>query len=336
MEALRVCIHGAGGLGSAVGGFLARGGHKVTLIARPAHVAAIKKNGLKIVGLRGDFVVREGLAAVETPAEAEGEFDYYILLTKAKGTAQALADAQILKNRIRCAMTMQNGIGKEEHLQNALGAEKVIGASIIEGATMRGPGEVLNHLAVPVTAYFGELQGGESERTKIFATAMTESGLGSASTPDIQHVLWEKVVQVGGASAWSASTLGGINRLDFLDGIAVREGAEQYVFVAKDLLAIYRALGYTPQNFFAPVSRLKEMDQSGFEESVQHAMGMASRFDPNKRPLRTSMHDDLAAGRKMEVDEVLGPLADAAKRLGVEAPTFMAAFRILKTLNTYL
>lgn len=65
-------------------------------------------------------------------------------------------------------------------------------------------------------------------------------------------------------------------------------------------------------------------------------MKLGTRFTPEHRPVRTSMHDDLVAGRRMEVDEVLGPLAEAAERLGVEAPAFLAAYRVLKTRNAYL
>lgn len=333
---LHFCIHGAGGLGSLIGGFLARGGHKVTLIARKPHVEAIRSDGLHVEGVRAQFVQKDNLFAVETPDEVEGDIDYYILLTKAKGSDQALSDAQILVGRTACALTMQNGVNKEGKLQAAFGKDKVIGGSIMDGATLLGPGKTLNHMAVPITAYFGELEGGESDRTRAIADALDQAGMGSRSTPDIVHVHWEKLVQVGGASGWSASTLGGITKLDFVDGIAVTEGAEQYVLLVKDLIAIYRALGYEPQNFFAPVSRLIEIDQESFEEAVKGVLELGSRFKPENRPVRTSMHDDLVAGRRMEVDEVLGPLADAAKRLNVDAPTFLSAFRVLKTLNAYL
>ncbi len=333
---LHFCFHGAGGLGSVIGGFLARGGHKVTLIARKPHVEAIRRDGLSISGVRAQFVQRENLFAVETPEEVEGDIDYYILLTKAKGTDQALADAQVLVDRTACALTLQNGVGKEGKLQAAFGKDKVIGGSIMDGATLLEPGKALNHMAVPVTAYFGELEGGESERTRIMAEALDAAGMGSRSTPDIVHVHWEKVVQVGGASSWSASTLGALPKLDFVDGVAVREGAEHYVHVVKDLLAIYKALGYEPQNYFAPVSRLVEIDREGFEEAVYGVMAMGTRFKPENRPVRTSMHDDLVAGRRMEVDEVLGPLAEAAEQLQVPAPAFLSAYRVLKTLNSYL
>lgn len=336
MAPLHFCIHGAGGLGSLIGGFLARGGHRVTLIARRPHVEAIRADGLKIEGLRGNFIARDNLAAVETPDEVDGPIDYYILLTKSKGTEQALADAAGLVERTACALSLQNGIGKEEQLRQAFGQDKVIGASTVEGATMVAPGSIINHLVVPVTAYFGELGGGESERTRTIAEAFSDSGLGARSTDDIEHVLWEKLVQVGGASAFSASTLGGVPRLDFADGLSLRIGAEHYVTIYKELLTVYRAMGYAPQNFYGPVSRLKEVEEASFEEAIDDALKLAERFLHGKRPVRTSMHDDLVAGRKMEVEEVLGPLADQSVRLGVPAPTFIGAYRVLSVLNAHL
>ena len=218
-KTLHVCIHGAGGLGSVVGGRLANAGYQVTLIGRPAHVDAIKAKGLQITG-REDMLVKDNLTCVTHPDEVEGEIDYYILLTKQKAMVGALADAAVLQDRIKTAMTLQNGMGKEALLIEAFGAEKVIGGSIMEGGTMLEPGLVLNHVTTPVTAYFGELEGGSSERTETLASAFSDAGLGAKSVEDITHVLWEKVVQVGGASAWSASTLAGNPELDFGSGIS--------------------------------------------------------------------------------------------------------------------
>lgn len=333
---LHFCIHGAGGLGSLIGGLLARAGDRVTLIARRPHVEAVRSNGLNIDGTRGSFTARDNVAAVERPDEVEGDIDYYILLTKSKGTAQALSDAAALGDRIACALSLQNGIGKEERLREAFGAERVIGGSTVEGATLVAPGSVISHLAVPVTAYFGELGGGESERTRVIAQAFANAGLGARSTRDIEHVLWEKLVQVGGASAWGASSLGGIASLDFADGLGIRAGAEHYVTIYKELLAVYRAIGYAPQNFYAPVSRLREVEAASFEEAVEDAMALGARFAAGKRPIRTSMHDDLIASRRMEVEEILGPLATAAARFDVSAPTFLGAYRVLTTLNAHL
>jgi len=333
---LHVCIHGAGGLGSVVGGYLANAGHRVTLIARPAHAAAIKQNGLKISGVRGDFTIRENLSAIDHPDQVEGDIDYYILLTKAKGAKQALSDAKVLVNRTACVMSMQNGVGKESVLEECFGVGKTLGASIMEAGFLVSPGVVRNHMTVPITAYFGELKGGESDRSRIFTDAMNEAKLGSKSVADIQHVLWEKIVQVGGASAWSASSLVGNAKLDFADGMSLRINAEHYVTIAKEFLAVYRALGYTPQNFYAPTSWLRELDAASFEDAVKIGLGKGEHFiKVGQRGVRTSMHEDVLAGRKCEVDEVIWPLIEAANRLGIPVPTAMGAYRVIKTLDHY-
>ena len=330
------CIHGAGGLGSVIGGYLANAGHRATLIARPKHVDAIRKDGLRITGTRGEFCIRKNLQAVTHPSEVEGDIDYYILLTKAKGTAAALADAKVLVERVRNATTLQNGIHQEEALYQIFSKDQVFGASIMEAGVLVEPGLARNHMTVPTTAYFGELEGGVSERTEDIAAALRGADLGAKAVEDIIHVKWEKLVQVGGASAWAASTMPGKPELDFGDGLSVKEGAEHYATIAKELLTVYHAMGYKPQNFYAPVSQLKEIDALDFDAAVEHCLALGKRLSSQGRGVRTSMHEDVLAGRKTEVDEVLAPLKAAAERLGVAAPTFIGAYRVIKTLDHYL
>ncbi|MDB5699285.1 MAG: ketopantoate reductase ApbA/PanE [Alphaproteobacteria bacterium] len=332
---LHFCIHGAGGLGSVIGAFLARSGQRVTLIARRAHVEAIRADGLKLDGVRTAFAQRDNIDAVTTPGEVEGDIDYYILLTKGKGTEQALADAAVLADRTATALSLQNGVGKEERLRQLFGPDKVIGGSTMEGGTLVAPGEVQNHSAVPVSTYFGEIGGGESDRTRAIAAAFDSAEVGSRSVDNIDQVLWEKLVQVGAASSFSASTLGAIPALDFTPGISVRAGAEHYVTISRELLSLYHAMGYRAQNFFAPLSRLREIESSSFEEAVDDMLTLAERLS-KRHAVRTSMHEDLIAGRKMEVEELLGPLVEAADRLGVAIPTFLGVYRVLTTLNHYL
>ncbi len=332
---LHFCIHGAGGLGSVFGAFLARSGQRVTMIGRKPHIDAIRAGGLALEGVRANFTQHDNIAAVTTPAEVEGDVDYYILLTKGKGTEQALADAAVLVERTATALSLQNGVGKEERLRQAFGSGKVIAGSTMEGATLVGPGRVSNHSAVPISAYFGEIGGGESERTRAIAEAFSAAGLESRSVANIDQVLWEKLVQVGGASSFSASTLGAIPELDFIPGISVREGAAHYVTISRELLGVYHAMGYRAQNFFAPLSRLREIESSTFEEAVDDMLTLAERLS-KRHAVRTSMHEDLIAGRKMEVEELLRPLIDAAQRLEVEVPTFLGVYRVLSTLNQHL
>lgn len=331
---MRFCILGAGGLGSVIGGYLAHAGEDVTLIGRPAHMQAISENGLKITGLRGEFLIRENLTPVTSPDEAQGEFDYLILLVKGKATETALAEAEELKSRCKAVLSLQNGIGKEQRLQEWAGAEKVIGASTIEGATLVAPGHVTNPLTTPTTAFFGELAGGTSPRIDAITDAFNRAGLTSRAVTDIMQVLWEKLMQIGTASGWSVTTLG--ERLYFQQGLLVREGAEQYVALGKDFLKVYTALGYTPQNFYAPMSRFKELHEADFESGVEMFMQLGERLEKQGMKGRTSMHEDVIRGRKTEVDFILKPYLDKAAELDIAVPYLQSTYRIIKTQDNYL
>ena len=334
---LHFCVHGAGGLGSVIGGYLALARFDTTLISRSAHVDAINTNGLNISGTRGSHNVSDRLIAVTHPRAIDRDIDFYILLTKVKDSAAALSDAAILAPKIKCALTLQNGLGKEAHLIDSFGADKVIGGSIIEGGTMTAPGAVHNHVTVPTTAYFGELDGTVTERTEEIAEAFTAAGLGAQAVKNIEHVIWEKAVQVGGASIWSASTLLGNPSLDYWDGLAVEEGANHYVTIANELLAVYNSVGFEPQNFFAPLSKLKEIKSMDPAEAVKIMTGLGrERQVEGREPVRTSMHGDLLNGRRTEIDVIIKPIIDAAAQHRIPVPTLVGAYRVIKTIEAYL
>src|SRR5581483_7565897 len=197
---MRVAVLGAGGLGSVVGGLLADSGVDVTLIGRPAHMEAIRRAGLRIVGVRGDRTVRDNLAVATHPKEAEGDFDYLLLTVKSKDTAAALDDAAALRDRIGAALSFQNSIVKDAALADWLGRDRVVGAAIIEAGTLAEPGLARNDFTVPTTAYFGEFDGSRSRRVDALVDAFNQAGLGTSASEDIVHVEWEKLAQICSAS----------------------------------------------------------------------------------------------------------------------------------------
>ncbi|MBF6569884.1 MAG: 2-dehydropantoate 2-reductase [Candidatus Binataceae bacterium] len=332
---MRIVILGAGGLGSVVGGYLANVGVEVTLIGRPAHVAAIRRGGLQITGLRGEFLIRENLTAVSSADEAIGNFDYLALAVKGKDTYTALEQAASLRARTSTVLSLQNGVGHDDDLLRWAGADKVLGASTIEGGTLLEPGKVANGMTTPTTAYFGEIDGRPSARAKDLTDAFNRAGLPSKCVNNIVQVQWEKLTQIATASGFSAVTLCGLDTLTMGDGLAVREGAEHFVQLSKELIAVYKAMGYTPQNFYAPVSRLKELDRMSFEEAIANVMELSRHLKGNANRARTSMHNDVLQHRKTEVDFIFGPVIAKAREVGVQIPTVMAVYRILKTLDAY-
>jgi 2-dehydropantoate 2-reductase len=96
-------------------------------------------------------------------------------------------------------------------------------------------------------------------------------------------------------------------------------------------------MGYTPQNFYAPVSKLKELDAvEDFDAAVEMMMELGRGMQAQGYRGTTSMHEDVRRGKKTEVDWIIKPLIDKGQELGVPVPTLTAAYRIIKTLDTYL
>ena len=333
---MRICVLGAGGLGSLVGGWLAESGVPVTLVARAPHVAAIRARGLAIRGIRGECTVRRQLDAVTAPSEARGEFDYLILAVKAKDSESALAEAAPLLARTRAALSLQNTLCKEEILAAHLGADRVIGASTTEAGTLVGPGVVQHVGTAPTAFYFGEPDGVPSARVSALVDAFNKAGFGAREAADIRHVEWEKLLQITALCAWSVSALGVMPGGSVAEALVVREAAEHYLAIARELLAVYRSLGYEPQDFFAPYSRFRELARETDEQAVEALRAQGQRMLDAGVIGRPSLHVDLLRGRPTEVEYCLGPFLAQADRAGIAVPTARAGYRIIRTLEQML
>src|SRR6478736_1102865 len=160
---VRVVVLGAGGLVCVIGGRLAEVGADVTLIARPAHVEAIERDGLRIGGIRGDTVVRDNLRARTDARDVDEPVDYLILLTKTRDTATALASADGLRGTVATALSLQNSVTKDDLLVDWIG-DRAIGATTTEAGTIVAPGVVRHNATAPTSFYFGELDGTVSPR----------------------------------------------------------------------------------------------------------------------------------------------------------------------------
>jgi 2-dehydropantoate 2-reductase len=361
--AMRVCILGAGGLGSLVGGMLAESGLRVTLVGRPAHVDAIRARGLAITGLSGERTISSGLEAISSAREARGAFDALILCVKARDTEAALREADPLRDELGVALSLQNTVVKDAALASWLGPERaresVVGAATTEAATLEGPGRVRHVATAPTAFYFGafapaagafgadavpEAESGASapapsETTAHIARlvdAFGKAGLSAKAAPSIRHVQWEKLLQAAVLATWSVSTLGMMPGRSVAEGLVVREGAEHYVAIAKELIGVYRALGHAPQDFFHPYSRFRELANAPFEGAVDGMQAQGQRMLELGATGRPSLHVDLMRGRPTEVEWVVAPFLAEADRLGIGIPTTRAAYRIIRTLEQLL
>src|SRR2546428_739923 len=136
-----ITVMGAGAVGCYYGGMLARAGHDVTLIARPQHVEAVQKRGLRMETKAFDAYV-----PMQASAEASGARGAKLVLFSVKSTDTERAGAALAPYLERDAviLTLQNGVDNAERLAATLGRE-VVPAVVYVAVEMAGPGHVRHH-----------------------------------------------------------------------------------------------------------------------------------------------------------------------------------------------
>ncbi len=336
---MHVCVLGAGGLGSVIGAQLAESGVEVSLVARPAHAVAVRAHGLRIEGISGSRTVTDNLTIFEQLDEVPGHIDWLALLVKTRDTASALEEAATQAARIGGAFSLQNSVTKDRTLAAHLGTAKVVGASTTEAGVLIGPGHARHTATAPIAFYFGEHavaggDGGTSARVEALAAAFTGAGMAAQVTDHIEQVEWEKLLQISAVAGFCASTLGFLPGASFGHAIAVRSGAEHYVEFVRELLSVYRALGFEPQDFFAPFATFRRAATLSFDEAVDDALALGRSMVANGIGGRPSLHEDLLHHRRTELDDCLGEYLRAADRLGVTTPTLRGAHRVISTLES--
>ncbi len=135
---MKICVIGAGAMGSAYGGLLARAGHDVTLVDTWAeHITAIRSSGLRLAGVPGDLTIKLN-AQREVPSGLNAELA--MIWTDSNHTRDAAQSARAALAAEGYAITMQNGVGNVEALVEVLGERRVAGGSSMASAAIRGPG----------------------------------------------------------------------------------------------------------------------------------------------------------------------------------------------------
>jgi len=297
---MRVVVVGGGAMGGSFGGLLARSGIDVALIdSWKKHVAAIQRDGLKVEGALGDFVVP---LPVSPSAEGVAPADVAICFVPSYATPDAARTiARVLKPD-GFAITCQNGIGNVEALQAAVGPERVLGGSSMASAAVIGAGHVALTHHQPTT--LGELDGQLSARAKSLAEALRGVGLEINLVPNITDVIWTKFALNCGINAICATTglrLGELARLPELDAFQDRVLDEVLAVTAK------RQIRLTDPDLRKTVK--------------QHCFGKFSR---------PSMLQHVDAGRRTEIDAINGALIREAKRQRLPVPYNEALVALLK------
>ena len=293
MDDPHVVIAGAGALGSLVGGLLAEGGLRVTLLARrPDHLAALRAGGLRIVGEGGD---RRVAVAAAGAADEAAPADIVIVLCKAPATHALCASLAPAMAKGDVAISLQNGLGNEETIAGALGAHATLGGLTALGARLEAPGVVRNFATLPTL--IGEMGGGVSPRADGLAALFSAHGLPTRASPDIVAEKWRKLMLNVAMSATCALT-----------GLTIGEAAGHPALGAVARRAMDEAAAVAEASGVA----LRAADRLALFEAI-----VASPAAGNT----TSMRRDLEARRASEVDAIYRSVIDRGRALGVATPT---------------
>jgi len=189
-------IYGAGAVGQALGCLLANDGHRVTLVIRERFIKAIAQNGISVDGIFGSFhVSNEQISLTSSITNADGSiYDYILLTTKTYDTQSSLKDLASLNHCSCPVVSMQNGCGNVEQVENTFGPERSLGSRIITGFEIVAPA----HVSITVSAddvHIGASQPGAIPQTADrLAKAINYSGIPTVAVEDIHQSLFAKLL----------------------------------------------------------------------------------------------------------------------------------------------
>jgi 2-dehydropantoate 2-reductase len=304
----RVVVMGAGAVGSYFGGMLARAGVPMTMIARPAHVEAVRRNKLLL-----DTVSFQERVAVEASSEPSAVRDANVVLFCVKGqdneeTARAIAphlsaDAVVV--------SLQNGVDNVERIRTASGID-ALPAVVYIAAAMPEPGHVRHTgLGELIVGEFAERRGGAElhpSRAEQIAALFASANVPCRISGDIRADMWAKFITNCGANAVSAiaqASYGEIGRYD--------ESRELMSRVVEETIAVGRAAGVS-------------MPGEGFTEKwLENLAKFGDAF--------SSTAQDLARGKRTEIESLNGYIVRRGAELGVATPSNFALYAIVKLLE---
>jgi 2-dehydropantoate 2-reductase len=301
VNGLRIVIVGAGGVGGYFGARLAQAGAPVTLVARGAHLAAIQRDGLRVSStVEGDYTVK--VEAVERLA-GRAPADVIVLSVKSFDTEAALAAAEPALGADTAVLSLQNGVVNLELVQARVGIARTLGGAAYVFAERVAPGVIAHRFAGRVA--FGELDGGISPRLERLRAAFALAGVPAEVSTDIRRVVWEKYLLICAQAGITAVTgcPSGVVR-------AVPETWRLYRLLLEELAALAAGAGV----------------QLG-PDVVERILAAASALGPDTR---SSLADDLAASRRLELEALHGYAVRLGQRLGVPTPSLFAVYAALK------
>ncbi len=295
---LKVAVMGAGAVGCYYGGMLARAGHEVVLIARPQHVQAIARSGLR---LQTQTIDEHIALAASSEAEAVQGAQLVLFCVKSTDTEAAGVLMRPYLSDDSLVLCLQNGVDNAERLRDVLPGQQVAQAVVYVATEMAGPGHVKHHGR-------GELVIEPCSAGDAVAQALIAAGVPVQISGNVRGELWAKLILNCAYNAVSA-----ITQLPYgktVKGAGVEELMRD---VVAECLAVATADGVqVPGDVDAAVRKIAETMPGQYSSTAQ----------------------DLARGKRSEIDYLNGLVVRRGEALGVATPANRVLWALVKLLES--
>ncbi len=319
---MKICVVGAGAIGGFMGARLAQRDHEISLIARGPHLAAIRQDGLRLVQ-DNDEIVARNVVATDDIGELPVQ-DVVLLALKSHQIVSVLDRLPGIIGPETVMVTLQNGIpwwyfqklpGTYEDrivetvdpggvLLKSINPDCLLGCIAYPAALIAEPG-VIRHVE-GIRFPLGELDGNLSERANRVSEALVDAGFKSPVLEDIRSEIWLKLwgnLSFNPISAMTHSTLEAICRFPLTRELAAT--------MMTEAMEVAEKLG------------------ASFRVSLERRIEGAEKVGKHK----TSMLQDVEAGKPLEIDGMLGVVIELAQMTGTPIPTLKAVYACVSLLN---
>jgi 2-dehydropantoate 2-reductase len=302
---LKIVVVGSGAIGSLYGAFLSKiKDNEVILVGRAPHVTNIRKNGLVIKGVLGTHAFR--LHATEDVSEIT-EADLVVVTTKTYDTITAAESARHLIEGGAYVLLIQNGLGTEDAVAEALQTTRVLRATTCMGALQNEPGVV-----IATGCGLTEIGSRYPENWEVvdkLTEMLRSAGFEVRSSKNIEGVVWTKTLVNCGINPVGALT--GLSNGEVYKNQALRS---LVVRLVEEAAKIVEALGV----------------ELTTDDPVRYALGTAKATADNIN----SMLQDMQSCKRTEIDSITGEIIRLGKELGIETPSNESVYALIKAIES--
>lgn len=304
---MKVAVVGSGAVGGYYGALLARAGHDVVLVARGAHLDAIRAHGLQVRGPLGDWHLR---IPAEQTTGAIGHVDLVLFAVKTYDNDSALALLPPLVGTSTVVLTLQNGVDSPEAVAAVVGPSHVVAGAAYIATALSSPG-VIDQTGTYRRIAFGEVfehTGGESSRVASLHAIFVAADIQSELSPDGRVPLWEKFIYLAPFAGMTGAARQPI-------GVIRREPAARAQLLAA----------------FAEVHALALAE--GIPVAADLLDRMLTYVDGVPETMRSSLLIDLSQGKRTEVEALQGAVVRRAGAHGIAVPVMATLYAVLKAAS---